>query len=271
MKVTALNTLCKTDYHIKFLDALKMPQKPTDPVFSCISVPKKQDLILYLKDCRTKYKTKDGKTIVTKPGQVVYIPEGSEYTVECTKSESEDSSTLQINFNIMTNEGKPCILSREILLFTPRGAEIETLFEKAELLNADINRFPTEQKTILYSILNTLAAESVKGKNYEILEPGMEYLHTNYHKNCSIAELAELCHISEEYFRKLFKKQTGKKPAEYRNTLRLQKAEQYLLHSDMPVAEISENLGYATVSHFIKQFKSFNGISPLSYRKKHRR
>lgn len=270
MKVIPLKKLCKTEYHIKFLDGLIMPQKPTNPDFSCLDSPKKQDLILFVKDCKTKYITKDKKTITTKPGQIVYIPTESEYKVSCTENLSENASTLQINFRLFDDKHEPCILSDDIIIFTSKDHELQEKFENAILLDEDFMSFPTEKRSVLYSILNSLASEDLSGKSHKVIEPGMEYLHTNYQKNCSVADLADICHISEEYFRKLFKIQTGKNPAEYRNMLRMQKAEQYLIHSDISIAEVAEMLGYATVSHFIKQFKNYKDISPLSYRKKHR-
>lgn len=76
-----------------------------------------------------------------------------------------------------------------------------------------------------------------------------------------------LCFISEVYFRRLFKKQFGMTPIEYRNQLRLNRARQHLEYSEISIQEISNILGYATVSHFIKAFKDLFGVSPLSYRK----
>ena len=270
MILIPLNKLCKTEYHIKFLDALEMPQKPSNPQFNCMGMPKKQDLILYVKDCKTKYITKDKKIITTKPGQVVYIPKGSQYKVDCTHALSENSSTLQINFHLYDKDFNPCCISDEIRVFSTENHEMPALFEKALFSDGDFLNFPTEKKSILYNIINLLSLEEVRGKSNKIIEPGIEYIHTNYHRKCSVAEIAKLCHISEEYFRKLFKKQTGKNPAEYINMLRMQKARQYLIHSDISVAEISEMLGFATVSHFIKQFKIFGGTSPLLYRKRYR-
>ena len=86
-----------------------------------------------------------------------------------------------------------------------------------------------------------------------------------------ISELAKSCNISEVYFRKLFKKEMGVSPVEYRNRLRLERAKQYLEYGDISVQEISDELGYSTVSHFIKIFREEFGVPPLEYRKGRRR
>jgi len=266
MTVIPLNELYKSDYHVQFLEAVQLPQKLSNPPYSCISTPKKQNMLLFLNDSATRYRLKDGRELYTKPGEVVYVPKGCEYTVDCTLSLHEKSSSFQIYFFLFDMHGNECILSNEPIIFSPRAANIRALFEKQDLISANANTPPTDQKTVVYSILNTLARETYTEKTYSVLEPGIQYLHSHYQEDFSVAKLAQLCHVSEEYFRRLFKRQMGKSPASYRNDLRLQKAELYLIHSDVSVREISESLGYFTVSHFIKQFRTQFGVSPLAYR-----
>ena len=61
MKIKPLSELCKEDYDLKFLSFIEMPQAEENAPFSCISQPKKQDLLLYVNDCFTQYVTKDKK------------------------------------------------------------------------------------------------------------------------------------------------------------------------------------------------------------------
>ena len=60
----------------------------------------------------------------------------------------------------------------------------------------------------------------------------------------------------------------GTSPAKYKNELRLERSVSYLKFGEISIQEISDTLGYATVSHFIKEFKERYGLSPLQYRKK---
>ena len=111
---------------------------------------------------------------------------------------------------------------------------------------------------------------SGKRKNGNIptyLSEAVKYMAEHIEENPSISYLASTCNVSEAYFRRSFKKYMGTAPHEYRNELRLNRARTYLEYGDASIQEISDLLGYATVSHFIKEFKRKNGCSPLKYRK----
>lgn len=47
----------------------------------------------------------------------------------------------------------------------------------------------------------------------------------------------------------------------------MQSAEYYLIHTELSVTEVAERSGYPNTSHFIRQFKKKNGVSPNEYRK----
>jgi transcriptional regulator GlxA family with amidase domain len=52
----------------------------------------------------------------------------------------------------------------------------------------------------------------------------------------------------------------------YRNELRLVKAAQLLLHSNLRIAEIGHRVGYAEQAFFSRIFRKHLGISPRQYR-----
>lgn len=133
------------------------------------------------------------------------------------------------------------------------------------MLGKNASVYPSMQKAVLFEILSTLL-QTDKSFSNSIIFDGIDYLHSHYWEDPPVSLLADICHVSNEYFRKLFKEQMGKSPTEYKNELRLKRAEQFLVYSDLPVYEISEQLSFATVSHFIKTFKDAHGCSPLAYR-----
>lgn len=116
-------------------------------------------------------------------------------------------------------------------------------------------------------ILRALESHTSAESTPDNIRVALQYLSDHIEEKTTIAKLAELCSISEVYFRKQFKSYVGVTPAVYRNSLRLDKARLYLEFGEISVQEISGMLGYSTVSHFIKEFKLRYGYSPLKYRK----
>lgn len=65
-----------------------------------------------------------------------------------------------------------------------------------------------------------------------------------------------------------FKLLTGKTIVEYRTDKRIEYAKMLLLNTDYNILEISNKVGYYSLSHFIKNFKKATGYTPEAYRKK---
>lgn len=82
--------------------------------------------------------------------------------------------------------------------------------------------------------------------------------------------MAKLCHLSPSYFSRLFTKSTGENFSSYLSRTKIEWAKQLLETSDLSVAQIGEELGFQEPGYFIKQFKRFEGATPLHYRKFYR-
>ena len=53
-----------------------------------------------------------------------------------------------------------------------------------------------------------------------LITPALNYVAQKYNQDIQIPQLAETCHLSPCYFRKVFKRITGKTPKEYRESLK---------------------------------------------------
>ncbi len=264
MKVVSISKLYQTDYNVKYLNSLKQFWRDTK-TFSCIHQPKKQSILLYLSGCKAKYVMKDGKEIIAKSQDVVYAPQGCEYTVTFFDFENTDGHTIGVNFFLYNEENESVLLSDGIKIFHTNTA-ITSLFYQLDSLSNNKNIQPTENKVFLFQLLNQLMQERNKKKTASVIQKGVEYLNSHYVETPSVQELSSLCFVSEVYFRRLFKKEFHMTPIAYRNFLRLNRAKQYLEYGEISIQEIATLLGYSTVSHFIKSFKEYYGISPLAYR-----
>ena len=95
----------------------------------------------------------------------------------------------------------------------------------------------------------------------------IDYIYNHLHTKISLEELCRVCGLSKGYLSRLFKSETGKTITIYIREKRLDTAKNMLVHSDYPMAMISEVLSFASQSHFIKQFKEYKGMTPMQYRK----
>lgn len=94
----------------------------------------------------------------------------------------------------------------------------------------------------------------------------LSYLQSNLN-TVTLKKVAAHFGFSVSYCSRLIKSSTGFGFNEWKNTLRLRRAEQMLLNTRKTVAAISEELGYMNTETFIRSFKKFDRMTPAQYRK----
>jgi two-component system response regulator YesN len=95
-----------------------------------------------------------------------------------------------------------------------------------------------------------------------------DHIDKHYTQNLSLAEAAEMAHLSVSYFSSLFKKSTGLTYLNYVNQLRIDKAKELLLEPEMKIYEVADLVGFTSLPYFNRVFKLIVGATPLEYRKK---
>lgn len=94
----------------------------------------------------------------------------------------------------------------------------------------------------------------------------LQFINGNYMNNISLSDIASNFNLNQSYISQLFRKETGSTYTDYICQLRIQKAKQLLLNSDLSLNDISEKVGYNDYFYFLKSFKKYSGISPGKYR-----
>ncbi|SFK72621.1 two-component system, response regulator YesN [Paenibacillus sp. 1_12] len=97
-----------------------------------------------------------------------------------------------------------------------------------------------------------------------------DYIHRHFQDNLSLSTLSEQFHFSPQYIAKKFKELYNTTVMTYLIELRMEKAKSLLIHTEMPVSEMANSLGYTDENYFGKVFKKQNGMSPLQFRKQQR-
>ena len=108
-----------------------------------------------------------------------------------------------------------------------------------------------------------------KSKDTLLIEKVKKYIQEHYADDLSVKELADFACVSTNYFSAMFKRETGQNYKAYLTGIRMEKALELLLNTDMKTYEIGEQVGYNNVRRFVDAFKQIYGMSPMDYKKKH--
>lgn len=269
MKTISLLELYEYNYSITTINALRQ-YWTLKKDFDCIGVPKKLNMLLYLDGCKAVYTLKNGGKIFADSGAFVYIPLQSEYHVQLYDFETEDSSTVGVNFLLFDSDNMPFIICDKITVFRFDNADYKALFNKLDTYSESPVICVGKIKSLMYDLIFRMSEfhKKLYTNKYSIISKGISYLEEDEEQLLSISEVAKLCNVSEAYFRKLFKSYSGSTPLEYRMSSKIYKAKNYLLYDNLSVTEISDRLGFTDASYFIKQFHQKTGMTPCEYRKK---
>ncbi len=100
------------------------------------------------------------------------------------------------------------------------------------------------------------------------VETAIRFIETNFDKEVSLSEIANLVHLNSVYFSQLFKRETGHNFTQYLIGHRIEKAKELLHDGNNRVSEISFRVGYEDSNYFSRIFKKVTGLSPYEYRLK---
>lgn len=104
-------------------------------------------------------------------------------------------------------------------------------------------------------------------ENSLVISPALEYIEKNYMQQFSIEYLADLCHWSPTHFRRVFHDIMGTSPLDYVNNTRILKSCILLRSTEHSILDISEMVGFHSVSSFNRYFIKLMQMSPREYRK----
>lgn len=123
------------------------------------------------------------------------------------------------------------------------------------------------ENILLLTLRHGVPKSPVVEKNVSKMQEVAHYIHKNLASHISLKDAANMAHMEATYFSKAFKAATGEGFQEYLTKMRLQKAEQLLAHSDLPVSKVAEACGFSAANYFSDVFRHWKGLSPTQYRK----
>lgn len=104
---------------------------------------------------------------------------------------------------------------------------------------------------------------------YGRIKDVIAYIDTHFAEDLPVKTLAQIAHLSETRFRRLFESVMDITPGRYLVTIRLNAARRLLATTDRLIADIATDVGFWDQSHLVKAFKRERGETPSQFRKRH--
>jgi AraC-like DNA-binding protein len=225
--------------------------------------------------------TVDSKEYFAKKGDVVFVGSGVPHStryispsltglVQFRENDFLSSSiTKIIKYSVKFNNLSECKV--RIIKNPELFAALERLMLESEEKHAAFEIFVRSE---IYKILGLLYRNGIlldterffQTKEIQKILPSLEYVNKNYSDNISLEDVSSLMGFDPSYFCRIFKSATGTTFTEYLNFVRVCKAEKLLSTTNKSILEISESVGFSSLSYFNRVFKKIRNSSPSHYR-----
>ena len=104
----------------------------------------------------------------------------------------------------------------------------------------------------------------------QLYEEMLSFISAHYTEDIYLKDIADLLYINFSYACELFKKHSGTTFSKYITGLRMKKATELLLSTNLTIEEICYQTGYNNYSYFNRVFKKEFSITPFQYRANHK-
>ena len=210
-----------------------------------------------------EYHFSDGRILRTTENTIIYLPKSSTYSVKTILH----GECYAINFDILEDISfSPFVVNAKAASdFINNFKSVKKYWEMKDV------GYKMRCKASLYNIICSMQEEYRKTylpkSKFRIIESAVEYINKNYiSKNINVSALSDMCGITPEYFRKIFREFFGCSPIIYINKMKITRAKELISSGMYSVSEVCELSGFTDASYFSREFKKAVGVSPSEYK-----
>ncbi|KQT92477.1 helix-turn-helix domain-containing protein [Rhizobium sp. Leaf453] len=145
----------------------------------------------------------------------------------------------------------------EAVFTQPPADRLLSVIRILTLLAADDNVKP---------LSSTVAVPTTGQGDRTRLDRVLDHIHLNYAAPLSVDALADIAALSPSGLHRLFGRHLHMTVSDYVTCLRIGEACALLSATEMPIAHIADEVGYASLANFNRQFKSLKAKTPREYR-----
>ena len=215
------------------------------------------------------------------PGDVMLVPAGEPHrALELRRSEywglafcvscvaADAGATLLEPFERVRSGGSPVVQ-----LPAARRAFFESLFVELEQASArreegsmTLDAVQRSLLTLILSEVDRAAAGARSTSKRGLVVDALRFIERNCLRPLTLGEVAKAVGRTPSHVTSALKRATGQSAVEWIVSGRMAEARRLLLHSDEMIDVISERVGYADPTHFIRMFRRAHGSTPAQWR-----
>jgi len=183
--------------------------------------------------------------------------------------------SLTESFSTMDNRMIKIIINRLIIGLIEIAGELDNRVDQEEVLRFisdtvyEEENFGSDSENLTGILLQFAGyLDELRSNNsIGIIKNVEEDIKTNFTENLTLKELGAKYFINPSYLGQLFKNRYGMSFKTFLHHIRIERAVQLLLGTDMKMYSIAEAVGYRDTDYFIEHFIAEKGCTPTKYRK----
>jgi AraC-like DNA-binding protein len=233
--------------------------------------------LFYVVEGTNRLRIEGGAEISMKPGSIACLPPKLRHSGQYGPEPKH--RLLWVSFKLTAIDSRNPQWKLSQYLDRPRFAHGLNHLERCFLqVIREATRPSIHQACGLRLALDTLVLEVVRAiqepRNvlsvlsfHPAISKALGILESRFRKNWTLGELAREVGLSRSRLAELFNVEAGYSIHRFLNRVRIRHAETLLNESDLPIADIATDSGFATLQHFSRVFKEMNGQSPIDFRR----
>ncbi|NMM64308.1 AraC family transcriptional regulator [Clostridium sp. P21] len=193
------------------------------------------------------------KNLTLEDNHLFFLPPDCKHSFRANKS--NEFLVLDIYSSIINKSDMEKLIGGKEILFDDKWKAIRYL-----LLNEANNKKSSNSITNLFLYCYDFIAN-------ESVPDSIKYINEHFTENIDLKKLASIEHYNISYYTEWFKNKMKISPIEYIQNLRIKKAKELLLNSNLTILQISQIVGYEHNSSFTRVFKYLEKMTPAKFRK----
>lgn len=213
----------------------------------------------------------DGRKIEFEPHGVVIYPAGLKH------DQRMYTPGVDICVHIAASSAQPLFAEALYIPAGGAGSNRADRYVRTEFLNLAHSR-PNRDRQVeldlrvtalvsrLLQLNRSIAEEIPKTPSEFYIDRARQFISDHYLRISSMREIAEHVGVSEDYLRHLFLAEGGTSLSQLVIQTKIERVKELLIHSKLPIKEISTLTGFKTERYLSTRFKKQTGVTPGDFR-----